>query len=276
MKIKKISSITLIFSILLSLSIIIGNKIVFKGVVYENNYLITNYNITDIILFFLIILFSYLSIFLLKNLSLKIYNLIFKHSSKKQFIFCMFSVILFIFVFFIYFFTFYPGGLYTDTFTSFYMISGKEPFTSHHPVLYTLSTFLILCIKPKELGVCIFALCQIIFMIFVLTYFIYWLHKKQINKYLILLITLFFALFKLYPLYSISLWKDTPFSLSLFLYTLTFIDLIIESNSKKITQNTLIKFNIFTLLVIFLRNNRYFYNTYLFFYFVYLEFKTQK
>lgn len=272
MKHTKKSLIILLFSISLSLSILIGNKIVFKDFVYENNYLIKNYNIFDIFSFFLLTIISFISIIIIKNLSLKFYNYIFKKPTKNKFIFCLFTTILFIFVFYIYLFTFYPGGLYSDTLTSISMLSGKQIFTSHHPVLYTLSTFIILFFDFKEYSVCFFAICQIIFMIFTLTYFIYWLHKKGINKYIILFITLFLALFKLYPLYSISLWKDTPFSLSLFLYTLTFIDLIIESNSKKLNITSIIKFNIFTILVIFLRNNRYIYYFSVFFSIVFCKY----
>lgn len=264
MKQKKISLPIAIISILLSFTIIIGNKIVFKYKLYEDNYLIDTYSITDILLGIFIIIASYLIILFFKHIYLKMYNFTFKNPSKNKFIFCLFSAIILIFVIFIYFFTFYPGGIYIDTHTSFKMMKGKIPFTSHHPVLYTLSLKIVLAFKHLEIGFCVFALLQITFMIFTLIYFIYWLLNKGINKYIALLVTLFFALFKLYPLYSISIWKDTPFSLSLLLYTLTFIDLIIEASSQNIKKLTIIKFNIFTLLVIFLRNNRNIYNTYLF------------
>ena len=260
MKTKKISPIVLLFSILLSFAIIIGNKIVFCGKVYENNYLKNDYSLLDLFLFLLIIVISYISIFFVKKLYLNFYDKLLSYKAKSKFNFCFFAIVLFSFVYFIYFLTFYPGGIYTDTHTSYFMMKGIVTFTSHHPVLYTLFTYILTLFRPFEIAVVIFALLQLLFMISTLIYFIYWLLNKGLNKYLVLSIIFFLAIFKLYPLYSISLWKDTPFSLALFLYTLTFIDLIIECFSKQVKTSTIVKLNIFSILVIFLRNNRYFYN----------------
>ena len=47
MKAKKISPIVLIFSILLSCAITVGNKIVFYGKVYENNFIKKDYSLID-------------------------------------------------------------------------------------------------------------------------------------------------------------------------------------------------------------------------------------
>ena len=262
MKIKKVSPITLLFSILLSFAIVIGNKIVFYGKVYKNNYLKNDYSLLDLLLFLLIIVISYLGICLLKRLYLRFHNKLLNHNAKSKFNFCFFAFLLFCIIYSIYFLTFYPGGIYTDTQTSIDMITGFMPFTSHHPVLYTLSTYILLLFEPFEVAVAIFALLQILITISIFTYFIYWLLNKGINKYVVISIILFLALFKLYPLYSVSLWKDTPFSLALFLYTINFIDLVIECFSKNVRNTTIIKLNIFTLLVIFLRNNRNFYNIY--------------
>ena len=260
MKAKKISPIVLLFSILLSCAITVGNKIVFYGKVYENNFIKKDYSLIDTLLFITLIIISYITFHFLKRFYLKIYNFSLNNEPKNIFNFCFKTLIFLCFIFFLYFLTFYPGGIYVDTQTSINMISGKEPFTNHHPVLYTLCTYLLLLFEPLEISVAIFTILQILITIYVFIYFVYWLLKKGLNKYILTFIVLFLAFFKLYPLYSISLWKDTPFSLALFLYTITYIDLIIECNLKKVQNSTIINLNIFTLLVIFLRNNRNFYS----------------
>lgn len=254
--VKNFSFSRLIFSIIFSLAIFYMNKIVFLGMVYDENYMELIFLNEFAILFILVPIF-----YLLLTLLEKFYKHIepsfisnIEYKNKKLFLTVAFIFLLIIYL--VYYFTFYPGGVYIDTWTSLQMLTGEENFTNHQPILYTLSLNLVKAFSPDLItGFGIFTFIQVLLMVGSLTYFLYWLLSKKINPLIVGGVTLIFAFFNLYPMYSISVWKDTPFSLALFLYTLTFIDLIFDFKNKNISIKNIIKFNIFTILVIFLRNN---------------------
>ena len=178
----------------------------------------------------------YLLATLLEKHYINIYNYIIceKEFEKKK-LFCIVAFIFLLIVYLTYFLTFYPGGVYIDTWTALQMLTGKEDFTNQQPVLYTLMLNIVKVFIPNLVtGFGIFTFIQIIFMISCFTYFIHWLLSKKVNLLIVTFITIFLGIFKLYPLYSISVWKDTPFNLSLFLYTLSLIDLIIDFKNKNI------------------------------------------
>lgn len=252
----KISFSRLLFSIVFAFSLFYMSKIFFLGYVYYENYM-------DLVFFsefkILIILIPiiYLLATLLEKHYINIYNYIIceKEFEKKK-LFCIVAFIFLLIVYLTYFLTFYPGGVYIDTWTALQMLTGKEDFTNQQPVLYTLMLNIVKVFIPNLVtGFGIFTFIQIIFMISCFTYFIHWLLSKKVNLLIVTFITIFLGIFKLYPLYSISVWKDTPFNLSLFLYTLSLIDLIIDFKNKNIKISNIIKFNIWAFLVMALRNN---------------------
>ena len=246
----------LLFSIIFSISLFFMNKVAFLGYVFHPNYMDKIF-LSEFKILFLFIPITYLLLYLIENHYKKIIDIIitnkpFEH--KKTF--CITAFIFLLVIYLIYYFTFYPGGVYTDTWASFQMLTGVEKFDNKQPVLYTLMLFLVKAFLPDvSRGFGIFTFIQVILMVLTFTYFIYWLLNKKVNSIIATIITLFLGFFKLYPLYSVSVWKDTPFSLSVFLYTLTLIDLIIDFNNKEIKKSNIIKFNIFTILIAFLRTN---------------------
>ena len=80
-------------------------------------------------------------------------------------------------------------------------------------------------------------------------------YKKGISTKYIVLITAFFGLFRLIPIYAISLWKDTIFCIALFGYILYIAETVFQDgkNLEKITG--VIAYAILMLLVCFFRNN---------------------
>ncbi len=254
----KISFSRLLFSVIFSFALFYMSKIVFLGMVYDNNYIDVVY-FSEFKVLILLIPLIYLLMALLEKYYKKIYSIIIveeEYENKKHF--CIIAFIFLLLIYMVYYLTFFPGGVYIDTWTSLKMLTGEENFifTNQQPVLYTLMMNLVKAFLPNlYLGFGIFTFIQVIIMISCIVYFIYWLLKKHVNPILVTFITIFFGFFSLYPLYSVSVWKDTPFSLAVFLYALTLIDLIMDFKNRNIKISNIVKLNIFALLSMFLRNN---------------------
>ncbi len=252
----KISFSRLLFSIIFSFALFYMNKIVFLGMVYDENYMDLVF-FSEFKILLLIIPLIYLLLTLIEKNYKKLYSIIIlKEEYNKKKIFCIVAFIFLLIIYLAYYLTFFPGGVYIDTWTSLQMLTGEEEFTTQQPVLYTLLLNIVKVFLPNlYTGFGVFTFLQVIIMISCIVYFIYWLLNKKVNPIIVAFITFFFATFDLYPLYSISIWKDTPFSLALFLYVITLIELIIDLKNKKIKTSNIIKFNIFALLSMLLRNN---------------------
>lgn len=253
---KKICFSKLLFASLFSIALFYMNKIHFFDYVFENNYL-EKYLLSELATLIVLIPINYILLsFIEKNYKILTNNLIVnnEHINKKKF--CIITFIFLLLVYSIYYFTFYPGGVYIDTWSSYNYLTGENEFSDHQPVLYTLSLNLVKAFGNNlDTGFAVYTAIQVIIMISVLTYFIYWLLNKNVNPKAVGFIAILFGVFKLYPLYSVSIWKDTPFSLALLLNSLVIIDLIIDISNKNISIKNIIKYAITTLLVLFLRNN---------------------
>ena len=253
---KKISISRLIFSSIFALAIFYMSKIVFLGYVYEENYM-EKFYFSEYKILLLWIPIIYLLLYLIE----RFYKTIITHitgvdNSKYKKKFCVISFIIMLILYIFYFLTFYPGGVYIDTWTALEMLTGKIEFTSQQPVLYTLMLNIVKTFLPDYYtGFAILTAFQVILMVSILTYFIYWILDKGIHPIVAFFVVAFFMFFRLFPLYSVSIWKDTPFSLILFLFTLLIIDTISEFKENKISVSTIVKFNILTLFTVFLRSN---------------------
>lgn len=252
----KISYSRLFFSIIFSIALFLMSKIVFLGGTFQENYIELIF-LSEFKILILLIPIVYLLLYILENHYKKIINTFikqeeFKHKKK----FCLVSFIFLFIIFLLYYFSVYPGGVFIDTWVSYNMLSPENVISANNPILYTLSIYLVKAFGNDFIkGFGVYTFLQIILMVSILTYFIYWLLNKKVNPTIVTGITLFLGFFKLYPLYSVSIWKDTPFSLVLFLFILGFIDLIENFKNQKIEIKNIIKFNIYGFLICFLRNN---------------------
>ncbi len=157
-----------------------------------------------------------------------------------------------------YFLTYYPGLLSSDSLVGLYVaLEGLGYLSDHHPVAHTL-----FMMGPFKLGMWLFnnvnvgvafiSITQIIIMSLIFTYFIVFLYKRNVKNYLLILITLFFALLPMHGFYSITMWKDVLFAGSLLLLTIETIKLL---ERDKITLKNSISFILISLFNIFFRNN---------------------
>lgn len=254
--IKKISVSRLLFSTVFSIAFFYMTKVVFLGFTFNENYMEKFYFSDYRILLIWIPVFYGILYFIEKYYNRAVPYIVGFDNSRYIKEFCIISFILLFSLFLLYYLTFYPGGVYTDTWVALGMLTGENEMTLQQPVLYTAMLNIVKIFIPDYYtGFAVFTGIQAVAMISILTYFIYWILKKGVNPLVAFSVTMFFMFFKLYPLYSVSVWKDTPFSLVLFLFTLAIIDLIFEFNENKIKISSIVKINIYSVLVIFLRNN---------------------
>lgn len=172
--------------------------------------------------------------------------------------------------------SYWPGGIYSDTVDSINMALGKAGLDNHHPILYTLIWRFMFKVtgafsgEGEYGGLKLFTVTQTLLLAFVLSYFIYRGYRWGLRKAFLLFWLLAFAIYPLYPFYGISMWKDTLFSLTVFAFSVFLYHTF--SGARKSTSRPdadggktadndgisltwLARYCLFTILIIFLRNN---------------------
>ena len=161
---------------------------------------------------------------------------------------------------------YFPGGVSSDTFRSIdfaYSMDdyGMTMLNNHHPVLYILIwRGAILFGRLFHQGIFFAAatmlILQYLAMAAVLAFLICWVHRRGLGIKITLVLQIFLMFFPLYPLYVISLWKDTFFALALLLFSLCVGDLVFDGADRLLRNpGYLIKFVILGFLTSFTRNN---------------------
>ena len=202
----RISISRVLISIIFSIALFCMNKIVFLGQVWEENYMELMF-LSELKVFLLLIPLIYTFLYFVEKYYKKIVDIVvIKEEYKNKRKFCIATFVFLLTIFLVYYFSLYPGGVYIDTINSYQMLGENETISAHHPVLYTLSLNIVRIFHPNlVLGFGVFSFIQVVLMVIVLTYFIYWLLKRKVNPLIAVAITLFLGFFKLYPLYSISI-----------------------------------------------------------------------
>ena len=169
--------------------------------------------------------------------SSKLYNIFNKHPFIFSFVFILICYIPYIIAFYPAVLGFDPSnqikeymGLHTRYMDSIVLINPNVTITNFNPVLHTIilgSLFKFgYSIGNVNLGLFMYSIIQIIFMISVLSYSVYYLKKIKINDVVILTILLCYSLIPVFPFYALSTNKDTIFSALILLYTIKLYDLI--------------------------------------------------
>ena len=107
-----------------------------------------------------------------------------------------------------YYLSYFPGGVFSDTFRSISQATGKEVVTNNHPILYMLMIKLFIGIggllgQGLQFSIGLFTLAQCAAMALVLAYFLYWMYKHNVAWAYIALSGAFFCFFPLIPYYAI-------------------------------------------------------------------------
>lgn len=218
---------------------------------------IDRFKISDI-LFFVIFFLIWLIIFYIidRLLRIKSESSECKISSKKLFIISIISLLI---CWSPYYFSFFPGGVYSDTYVQFnqarYGITGGG-----YSVFYSLYIRLLhfISFNNNTVTFILMTIIQLLLYIGIISYFIIWLKNKKIPKYMIVVSMIFFCLNPRIPIYALSLWKDSLFSILLFLYSIYVFDIIYSDTKILEKKRNIIYYCALCVLVSLFRNNGFY------------------
>ncbi len=159
-----------------------------------------------------------------------------------------------------YLIVYYPGFYFGDSIGSVAQAIGQGQLNNHHPVLYAMLIRLCVCIAGGKdsvtAGVAIYIVVQMLFMAFVLGYFLNWLMVRfNIRKWMIAILAIILATCPYFAQYSVAIWKDPIFSVSIVLSSILLYEMILKKNNKKAQVVLLIKLFVSFLIINFSRNN---------------------
>ena len=144
-------------------------------------------------------------------------------------------------------------GIHTRYMDSVVLLNPNVYITNFNPIIHTLligGLFKVgYLIGNVNFGMFLYSIVQLIIVISVFAYSIYYLNKIKVNKKLILIILGIYALVPLFPFYAMTAVKDVIFS-SL-LYCIKLYDIM----KYKQTTKQYILFSLLVLLIILFRNN---------------------
>ncbi len=252
-----------ILSLLLSVQTVCMTRVNFKGLqkMVDVNYM-DSFGVSAIILGIILYIFFYVIICVIDE---PIKKFIGKHSvvthvedKDRKRILGFWAIIIFI-TWIPYYLSYYPGGIYADTFGSIsFVITDK--LSNRHPLLYnTLISFFIhlgdLAGKNLTWSIGLFCAVQMLIIECEFIYFISWMLRYNISRSIRIANAIFLVFFPLIPLYAISIWKDTPFCMAIFFWMMFIVDLYFEIKNENIQYKSVIGYEIGCFLVAFTRNN---------------------
>lgn len=246
----------------LSVCTVFMTRMQFTGGVWggvEQNYF-NPFGISAVVLFFICLPIYYIVFTLVDAVWCKCLSIIYFEEKKEY----TYNVLVFwaiiIFVAWIpYYISYYPGGIYSDTFVSIsYSLEGI--LSNRHPFFYNcLIGLAIKCgqalNKNLTWSLGLFLAAQMLFLGAEILYFLHWMLVKSIHRYIRTAIMIFFCFFTLIPFYSISIWKDTPFCMAVLLWSIFLTDFCWNILKNEYNYRTMFKFTVGVVLVAFTRNN---------------------
>lgn len=161
-----------------------------------------------------------------------------------------------------YFFIYYPGSLSPDSIACLVRAVGRASLSNQQPVLYILMMrpFLLCGLAAGNIntGVAAFLLFQLIVMAAILAYGLYWLRAKGGPLWAVVCILLYFVLDPVFGMYAVTMWKDVLFGGVMLLYVLDLYDIVASRGAVLRSTRGLLWFLALNLLLSFLRNNGFY------------------
>lgn len=146
-------------------------------------------------------------------------------------------------------------GIHTRYMDSVVLINPSVTLTNFNPIIHT---FLIgglfkvgYLLGNVNFGMFLYSIIQLLIVISVFSYSIYYLNKINVNKKIIVVVLLIYSLVPLFPLYAMTAVKDVIFSALILLYVIRVYDYI--KNDWNIKDYIL--FGLLILFIILFRNN---------------------
>lgn len=253
-----------ILAISFSLFSLVGNSInVYEsldGIIYSSNTVIKSIIkfIGNSILFYIVItiLFDYINKINIQKIGKnKDENNKQKKWSNKKVFLISFAVIIICWL--PYFLTYYPGLTTGDSMNQIFQSIGLENLSSHHPVIHTgvISLFIHIgnYFGSLNLGIALYTMFQMIIMALIFSYSIYYMNKKQLPKWTLVISALFYSIYPINPLFSLMMWKDIIFAGLMLLFVVNTYDIMQVDD--KISIKKMIIYVINIILLILFRNN---------------------
>ena len=263
---KSFSVLSFIFTIFLILGYSIHTtgslKLIFDDIQYILITIIKYIGLYTFINISLNVIYNYLENLKIKNIKESKLVTLFK---KNPFIF---SIITLSIVYLVYLIAYYPGVVGYDPsyqikevlgIPNFYSesagITGNSLLTAYNPILHTLFIGYIfklgLLLGNVNIGIFIYTLIQMSFMIFVLSYSIKFLHQEKVPTVILLIILGLYIFIPIFPFYALSAFKDTYFALFMVLYIIELCKLIKYDYKKK----DVIRLILISICLFFFRHN---------------------
>ena len=243
-----------LFSIMLAASFVLGKN----TVALQDTYFLMKTFTKDILKIIGIAVFIYfLLLIVMAIISKRGIVLEPRHANKKVF----FISWLLIFICYIpYYVAFFPSILCPDAHLQLQQIEGVAPLSNHHPVLHTM--LISICLKIGEIlkfdhetSISVYSILQMLIVSCIFAYAVYFLYKRGIRKWMVIVSLLYFALNPVHGYYSVYMTKDVLFGVFVLLFIIKLINMIDINGDSLKSKSGVITFTLTILPVVFLRNN---------------------
>ena len=246
-----------IFSPFLAVSFVIGRKINLWAKPYFEYF-----EFIDLIYFALLTTFLFFVLLILMDFVCRTSLEIYFTEPKVSFKFWLTIFGIFAVAWVPYLLIYYPGILSPDSFSSINQSVGITPYNNHCPILFTLFVKVFidfgLIFGDLNFAISCFSFAQILVLSAVLSYAVCWLKNKSTPKYILVLVTIFFACNPVIAMYSITMWKDVMFAGWMLLLILHLYDIMASDGQLLCSARGLIRLIVYCMLVAFGRNNGFY------------------
>lgn len=255
------------FSLLLALSIVLGNHIVisgnpYSGLVTEN--FIAPYSPSDFGIFIAAFAIAIACCLLLNFLFCKGINSTLKRGDDKPLKarpIAIYAIVMFALQL-PYLLTYYPGLIFNDSISSISQALGLLPYYNHHPVVYTL--LIQACIDTAHAlgfstntGCALYSIVQMVVMCTMYSTMIQWIIQRTgVRGWCRVALVILFGLTPYIATYSIAMWKDSLFSAAIVLATVLLFDFVKSGGSiARKSKSWIPLFALSCFIIAFLRSN---------------------
>ena len=248
----------LIYSVAFSIMLMLARHVVYNGGDLTSTY-VSDFSPVDILYFVLFLPIVYLVLTLLAVVVNKTAAGFFVASRARTAPLFIILTAFFMILWIPYLMTYWPGGIYSDTVDSIQTAMGNAEWDNHNPILYTFIWRLVFLVtgyfngNGEYSGLKFFTVFQMLLIALIMAYFISRCARRGLHRAFVVLLIIYTAICPLYPFYGISLWKDTIFSIAMFVFSLFLFATVAGEEDMKTVDY--VWYGVLLLLVIFLRNN---------------------
>ena len=186
------------------------------------SYILSLSNITERIGTFILycvgfyFLFKNIIAFLCLNLLKRYVFMDWKYTKKRSVILFFIFTAVMLLCWLPYFLKDFPANVTSDSNTQLLQAIGKEPLSNHHPVAHTLVIRLffklgMLLFNNQNLALATYSVCQAILLSMSFAFLLITMYKYNVNKIIMAVTLVFYAVTPYHAVYSMTMWKDIWF-----------------------------------------------------------------